>query len=72
MDVRRAITSVRLQVAYAAEHGVAPEACLAGSDIDPAMLHRPETTIERAQERRVVENLCAQLGEISTHIATCQ
>ena len=37
MDVRRAITSVRLQVAYAAEHGLAPEACLSGSDIDPAM-----------------------------------
>ena len=67
MDVRRAITSVRLQMAYAAEQGLDAGACLAGSDIDSAMLHRPEATIERAQERRVVENLCAQLGDPVRH-----
>ncbi len=67
MDVRRAITSVRLQVAYAGEQGIDVPTCLAGSDIDPAMLHRADATIEQGQERRVVENLCACMDDPVRH-----
>ena len=52
MDVRRAITSVRLQMAYAAEQGLDAQACLAGSDIDPAMLHRPGATVDSTRKSK--------------------
>ena len=67
MSVQRAVTSVRLQVAYAGEQGIDPAACLAGSEIPPEMLNRADATIHAEQEMQVVENLCRHLDDPVRH-----
>lgn len=58
----RPLTSVRMQVEFAAEQGLAREICLAGSGISLDQLMASDATIEASQELRVVENLCQHLG----------
>ncbi|MGB2338195.1 MAG: AraC family transcriptional regulator ligand-binding domain-containing protein, partial [Alcanivorax sp.] len=62
MTVQRAITSVRMQVAFAEEQGVPVAVCLQDSGIHPEMLGRADCTIEAGQELTVVRNLCRALG----------
>lgn len=62
MAFKRAITSVRMQVAFAGEHGVPPHECLKGSEIHPDMLQQADCTIDAEQELAVVRNLCGALG----------
>ncbi|MEW6271134.1 MAG: AraC family transcriptional regulator [Thermodesulfobacteriota bacterium] len=63
-EVRRGIGSVQLLVGLAAEHGVAPGACLRGSGIRTESLHDPVAEIEAAQELLVVRNLVRHLGDV--------
>lgn len=67
MTIRRAITSVRMQVAYGEEQGLSAAQCLKGSGIDVSMLQQAEVTIERNQELQVVHNLCAALDNPALH-----
>ncbi|WP_290493137.1 AraC family transcriptional regulator [Alcanivorax sp.] len=62
MTVQRAITSVRMQVAFAEERGLPVAACLRGSGIHPGMLGQADCTIDADQELTVVRNLCRGLG----------
>ena len=62
MTVQRAITSVRMQVAFAGERGLPVAACLRGSGIHPGMLGQADCTIDADQELTVVRNLCRGLG----------
>ncbi|WP_011589384.1 MULTISPECIES: AraC family transcriptional regulator [Alcanivorax] len=62
MAVQRAITSVRMQVAFAEEQGVPASVCLHNSGIDLAMLGQADCTIGAEQELTVVRNLCRALG----------
>lgn len=57
----RPLTSVRLQLAFAQEQGVAAASCLAGTGISEAALADPDAIIEASQELRFIENLCAHL-----------
>ena len=60
--MRRNITSIRLQVAFAAEQGVTPEVCLAGSGLTPEDLLAGEREVDAEQELVVIANLCRALG----------
>lgn len=59
----RGLTSVRMQVEFAAEHGVSVASLLPGSGIEPEWLTRNDVQIEAEQELAVVANLCAELGD---------
>jgi len=67
MTALRAITSVRLQVAYAAEQGISVSQSLAGSGLDAGMLQQADATIEAEQELVVIRNLCARLADPVVH-----
>ncbi|KGD64542.1 AraC family transcriptional regulator [Alcanivorax nanhaiticus] len=67
MNALRAITSVRLQVAYAAEQGIPVSRSLAGSGLNAGMLQQSDATIEAEQELTVVRNLCEQLDDPVAH-----
>ncbi|MGB1466714.1 MAG: AraC family transcriptional regulator [Alcanivorax nanhaiticus] len=67
MSALRTITSVRLQVAYAAEQGIPVAQSLAGSGLDAGMLQQADATIEAEQELVVVRNLCEQLDDPVAH-----
>lgn len=60
-DFPRGITSVALLLRFGAEHGLAREALLAGSDLTPAQLADPAAEISAHQELAVVRNLAAHL-----------
>ncbi|MDX1803961.1 MAG: AraC family transcriptional regulator [Alcanivorax sp.] len=60
--MRRSITSIRLQVAFAGEHGVAAERCLDGSGLTPADLLAGDREVDAEQELIVIGNLCRRLG----------
>lgn len=67
MTALRAITSVRLQVAYAAEQGISVARSLAGCGVDAAMLQQADATIEAEQELAVIRNLCRELDDPVVH-----
>ncbi|MZR63553.1 AraC family transcriptional regulator [Alcanivorax sp. DP30] len=67
MNALRAITSVRLQVAYGAEHGVPVAVSLAGSGLDAGVLQQADATIEPEQELIVIRNLCEHLDDPVAH-----
>ena len=68
MIAPRTLTSVRLQVGYGVEQGLDAQGLLNGSGITLDRLQQQsDETIEAEQELRVVENLCAQLGDPVRH-----
>ncbi|MCW3015657.1 MAG: transcriptional regulator [Solirubrobacterales bacterium] len=63
-DYRRSTAAARILVELAAEHGVAPEDCLAGTGLTTAALADTATEIEAGQELAIARNLVATIGDL--------
>jgi AraC-like DNA-binding protein len=65
MDIPRRAVSTRVLVAFAAEHGLAPERALAGTGLVAAELDDPDTTMDGAQELIALRNVVRALGDVA-------
>lgn len=62
--ILHSLAFARVMVYFAEQNGVGPEACLAGTGIDPAWFDEPDKTIRPEQEIKLVENLVENLAHV--------